>query len=130
MEISTGKLTAVNAGHEYPMLKQGDGEYKILEDPHGFVMAVMRDIEHESYELKLQKGDSIFVYTDGAPDAADAKGEQFERQRLLDSLNKQCDRTPQEIVVHVREDIDNFVGTAEQFDDITLLCFTYHGNSQ
>lgn len=130
LEISTGKLTAVNAGHEYPMVKQDGEAYKLLEDPHGFVMAVMRDMEHETYELQLKKGDSIFVYSDGAPDAADVTGEQFERQRLLDSLNKAPDRTPKEIVVQMREDIDNFVGEAEQFDDITLLCFTYHGNTK
>lgn len=127
LELSTGKLTAVNAGHEYPILKKDGKDYEMLDDPHGFVMGVMPGMEYESYEIQMHKGDSIYVYSDGAPDAINLSEEQFERERLLASLNKKSNAAPLQILQQVKEDIDLFVGEAPQFDDITMLCMTYQG---
>ncbi|MCD8241088.1 MAG: PP2C family protein-serine/threonine phosphatase [Lachnospiraceae bacterium] len=125
LQLSTGKLTAVNAGHEYPMIKRAGGSFELLDDCHGFVMGVMEDMPHEEYELQLHAGDSIFVYTDGVPDATAADGEQFGRERTLEVLNRKPDAEPEELLKHVKEDLDSFVGEAEQFDDITMLGMTY-----
>lgn len=127
LELSSGKLTAVNAGHEYPILKKDDKGYEMLDDPHGFVMGVMPEMEYEEYEIQMQKGDSIYVYSDGAPDAVNLTEEQFERERLLASLNKKVNASPMEVLSQVKEDIDLFVGKAAQFDDITMLCMVYQG---
>lgn len=127
LKISTGMLTAVNAGHEYPIMKKGNGAYEMLDDVHGFVMGVMPGVEYQEYEIQMQKGDSIYVYSDGAPDAVNEAEEQFERDRLIQSLNKKADVSPQELLTQVKEDIDLFVGEAPQFDDITMLCMTYKG---
>ncbi len=127
LEISTGVLTAVNAGHEYPIMRKAGGAYELLDDPHGFVMGVMPGMQYQEYELKMQKGDSIYVYSDGAPDAVNLKEEQFERERLLASLNQAPDASPEELLGQVKGDIDRFVGDAAQFDDITMLCMRYCG---
>ena len=128
LEISTGKLTAVNAGHEYPIMKKDGGEYEMLDDPHGFVMWVMPGRQYQEYEIWMHKGDSIYVYSDGAPDAVNAEEEQFERERLLASLNRIPGASPSELLGQVKGDIDRFVGEAAQFDDITMLCMRYCGS--
>nr|WP_304579010.1 PP2C family protein-serine/threonine phosphatase [uncultured Acetatifactor sp.] len=128
LEISTGKLTAVNAGHEYPIMKKDGGEYEMLDDPHGFVMGVMPGMQYQEYEIWMHKGDSIYVYSDGAPDAVNAEEEQFERERLLASLNRVPGASPVELLGQVKGDIDRFVGEAAQFDDITMLCVRYCGS--
>lgn len=128
LEISTGKLTAVNAGHEYPIMKKDGGEYEMLDDPHGFVMGVMPGMQYQEYEIWMHKGDSIYVHSDGAPDAVNAEEEQFERERLLASLNRIPGASPSELLGQVKGDIDRFVGEAAQFDDITMLCMRYCGS--
>lgn len=127
LQISTGKLTAVNAGHEYPMVKRGDGDYELFDDPHGFVMGVMPGMQYQEYEIQMHRGDSIYVYSDGAPDAVNLQEEQFERERLLASLNEIPGAPPAELLGQVKGNIDRFVGDAAQFDDITMLCMRYCG---
>ena len=128
LEISTGKLTAVNAGHEYPIMKKDGGVFEMLDDPHGFVMGVMPGMRYQEYEIQMHRGDSIYVYSDGAPDAVNLQEEQFERERLLASLNRIPGAAPIELLGQVKGDIDAFVGEAAQFDDITMLCMRYCGN--
>lgn len=72
MEISTGKMVCANAGHEYPAVRRAGGEYELLRDKHGFVLAGMEGARYRGYELTLHPGDCIFVYTDGVPEATDA----------------------------------------------------------
>ncbi len=127
LEISTGVLTAVNAGHEYPIMRKAGGAYELLDDPHGFVMGVMPGMQYQEYEIEMHRGDSIYVYSDGAPDAVNLQEEQFERERLLASLNQVPDALPEELLRQVKGDIDRFVGDAAQFDDITMLCMRYCG---
>lgn len=130
LQISTGKLTAVNAGHEYPMLKRGNGAYELFDDPHGFVMGVMPGMQYQEYEIQMHRGDSIYVYSDGAPDAVNLQEEQFERERLLASLNEIPGASPIELLGQVKGNIDRFVGDAAQFDDITMLCMRYYGSKE
>ena len=127
LEISTGRLTAVNAGHEYPVLKVGDGPFEILKDKHGIVVGGMEDIRYKEYELQLEKGTKLFVYTDGVPEATDAQNQMFGSRRMLEALNEKPDAVPQEILENMHRAVDDFVQGAEQFDDMTMLCLDYHG---
>ncbi len=127
LKISTGELRAVSAGHEYPAIRRAGGAYEYLEDEHGLVMGILPGAEQQEYEMRFQKGDSLFVYTDGAPDAANKEEEQFERERLLAALNKEAKAPPEELLRSVKSDIDAFVSGADQFDDITMLSMTYLG---
>ena len=127
LELSTGKLIAANAGHEYPFVTMPDGSFALFKDPHGFVLASMPDMKYQNYELQLVPGSKLFVYTDGVPEATNAAMELFGSERLLAALNECAGEKPEKILRHVRESVDAFVGEAEQFDDLTMLCLEYKG---
>lgn len=127
LEISTGRLTAANAGHEYPALKRSDGPYELVQDKHGFVLAGMEGSRYREYELTLAPGDTLYVYTDGVAEATDAHDALFGTGRMLASLNRHADALPEALLPQVKADIDAFVGQAPQFDDITMLGLRYRG---
>ncbi len=127
LELSTGRLTCTNAGHEYPILREQDGVFRVYKDKHGLVVGAMSRMKYRDYELQLQPGDAIFVYTDGVPEANNAAGELFGMERMTASLNRVADRNPEGILEGVRQDVDTFVAGAKQFDDLTMLCLEYKG---
>ena len=124
LEVSTGRITAANAGHEYPIIKQPDGSFELFKDKHGFVLGGIMNKKYKQYELTLQKGGTLFVYTDGAPEATAANEEMFGTQRLVDTLNAQADGSPQQLISRVYDEVGKFVGDAPQFDDLTMLAIT------
>ena len=126
LEISTGTIRAANAGHEYPAVMQ-DGCFRLCRDRHSFVIGGLTDVSYREYELQLEKGDKLFLYTDGVTEATDAKGDLFGTERMLEALNAFAESSPREILTGVRDAVDAFVGEAEQFDDMTMLCLTYKG---
>ena len=127
LEVSTGKLTAANAGHEFPALRQPNGKFELYKDRHGFVIGGMEGVRYKEYELRLEPGSKLFVYTDGVPEATSAEKELFGTERMIDALNIDPDATPQQILKNVRAAVDGFVKDAEQFDDLTMLCVEYKG---
>ena len=127
LELSTGRLTAANAGHEYPAVKRGDGRFELLKDRHGFVLGGLSSSKYTEYELQMEPGDKVFVYTDGVPEAANCEEEMFGTERMLAALNAQASAPPERILANVRSAVDNFVKDAEQFDDLTMLCVEYKG---
>ena len=129
LEISSGKLKAANAGHEYPIIKEANGEFKMLKDKHGFVIGGMEGMEYSEYELQLNKGSKLFLYTDGLPEASDSLNNMFDDERILETLNKDKDSSVEEMIVNMKKAVEDFVGEAEQFDDLTMLTFEYKGLS-
>ena len=127
LEISTGKRVAANAGHEYPVIKHGDGSFEVLRDKHGFVIGGMAGMKYKEYELTLEPGSKLFLYTDGVPEATDAENNMFGADRMLEALNEEKEGTTVDILKHVRASVDGFVNGAEQFDDLTMLCMEYRG---
>ena len=127
LEISTGRVRAANAGHEYPAIKRADGNYELFKDKHGFVIGGMEGIQYKEYEFSLEPGDQIFLYTDGLPEARNDEGTMFGTDRMLEALNSAPDASPEELLVNVRTAVDGFVKDAEQFDDLTMLCLSYLG---
>ena len=121
-EISTGKLVASNAGHEYPILKHGD-KFEVYKDRHGMVIGYEPGMKYTNYEITLNPGDKLFLYTDGVTEATDGGENLFGMDRLVEALNKAPDAEPKQILKRVRASVDEFVNEAEQFDDITMLCF-------
>ncbi|MDO5146510.1 MAG: PP2C family protein-serine/threonine phosphatase [Eubacteriales bacterium] len=127
LDLNTGVLTASNAGHEYPAICRDGGSFELLKDKHGFVLAGMEDVPYQEYEIKLEPGDTLFVYTDGVAEATNHENELYGTDRMLAALNQDSKASPQRLLTVVREEIDAFVGSAEQFDDITMLSLRYHG---
>ena len=127
VELSTGKLIAANAGHEYPMIKQGSGHYELIRDKHGFVVGGIENRKYTSYEIQLEPGSEVFVYTDGVTESTSEREELFGTERLLEALNSKAFDTPKEVLDNVIKSVNSFVGEAPQFDDITMLCFSFKG---
>ncbi len=127
LELSAGKLTCANAGHEYPVLKRKGGSFALYKDRHGFVLGGMDGMTYKEYEIQLEPGDKLFVYTDGVPEATNLENELFGTERMLSALNEGPDDTPEDVLKNVRRAVDAFVRGAEQFDDLTMLCLEYKG---
>ena len=129
LELSTGKLTCTNAGHEYPVIRSGDGVFRIFKDRHGLVVGARPKTVYRDYEVLLQRGDAVFVYTDGVPEASNAGREMYGLERLEAALNRLAGETPQGILEGVKADVDAFAAGANQFDDMTMLCLEYRGST-
>ncbi|MCR5805815.1 MAG: PP2C family protein-serine/threonine phosphatase [Oscillospiraceae bacterium] len=127
LDIATGVLTAANAGHEYPILKKPDGRFELYKDKHGFVVGGMEGVRYKDYEVQLEKGSILFLYTDGVAEATNAENELFGTDRLLDALNSAENDTPENVLERVSKAVDEFVKEAPQFDDLTMLCIRYIG---
>lgn len=126
LEISTGKLSCANAGHEWPEVKTGEA-FAIMKDEHGFILGSLEGMEYETYDIQLHKGDTVFVYTDGVAEATSASDVLFGTDRLTEALNKAPDGSPEELIAAVGKAVGDFVGDAPQFDDLTMLCLKYNG---
>ena len=127
VELSTGKGLACNAGHEHPAFRRAGGDFELLKYKHGMFIDIARKAKYQNREFELHPGDSIFVYTDGIPEATAAENEMFGEERLVSALNDCPDRGPKEMIRWVKRSVDSFVGEAEQFDDLTMLCLEYRG---
>ncbi len=129
LQVETGHVTYVNAGHNPPLIyKNGEG-FKYFRSAAGFVLAGLPDIRYKQFEMDLQPGEKIFLYTDGAPEAVNPALEQFGEQRLLDFVNANSGDAPDELIPKVRAEIESFADGAEQFDDITMLELVYKGEA-
>ncbi len=127
VEISTGKGIATNAGHEHPVLRRAGGRYELVKYRHSPALAFMDGIRFEEHPFQLFPGDRVFVYTDGAVEATNVGVEQYGTGRLVDALNRAGEQSPRETLLTLKRSIDDFVGSASQFDDITMLCMEYSG---
>ena len=129
-EISTGRLTAANAGHEYPAIRRAGGQFELLQDRHGFVLAGMENARYREYQLEIGVGDTLFVYTDGVAEATDEANTLYGTDRMLAALNRNCELGPEKLLHQVKADIERFVGAAPQFDDITMLSLQRKGGQE
>ncbi|MEE3334265.1 MAG: SpoIIE family protein phosphatase [Ruminococcus sp.] len=127
LNLKTGKIIASNAGHEYPAVCRNGGEYEVLKDNHSFVVGGYESTRYKNYEFSLKKGDTLFLYTDGIPEATNSAEEQFGMDRMVDSLNNDSSASPEEILSNIKNDVEGFVNGAVRFDDYTMLCLRYNG---
>lgn len=129
IELSTGHVISANAGHEHPAIRRAGGLYELDIYEHDMVLAMLPAVKPFSErEFDLNPGDSLFIYTDGVPEAQNADQEFFGNERLLQTLNDDPDADAEKTVRDMAEAIESFDSGAEQFDDITMLCFKYFGS--
>ncbi|SFR70135.1 PP2C family protein-serine/threonine phosphatase [[Clostridium] aminophilum] len=127
LDINTGKGLAANAGHEHPAIRRKGGKYELDIYRHSPAVATMEGMRFREHPFELNPGDSLFVYTDGVPEANDEAGKFYGTDRMIECLNADPDADVQKLLIEVREDIRKFAGEAEQFDDITMLVFDFWG---
>ena len=127
LDLKTGRGVAANAGHEHPVLRRENGKFELVLYRHSPAVATLAGMKFREHEFEMHPGDTLFVYTDGVPEATNAGNELFGTDRMLDALNREADVAPETLLRNVRKDLDDFVGDAPQFDDITMLGLHYRG---
>lgn len=125
LDLVTGEFRFVNAGHELPFIAKRGEAFVPYKTRAGFVLAGMEGIRYKAGVMQLEPGDKLFQYSDGVPEAINTAEELYGMERLEKVLGTVSDKTPEEILPAVKADLDAFVGTAAQFDDITMLCLEY-----
>ena len=125
LDTKTGLMKFANAGHNPPLFKRNGEEFSYMKTRSGMLLAGMEGIRYRKNELQLVPGDKLYLYTDGVTEATDNNTELYGEQRLLDFVNSIEKVEPESICKLIKEDVDKFVGTAPQFDDITMLALNF-----
>lgn len=125
LDLRTGEFRFVNAGHEMPFICKKGQSFNPYPVKAAFVLAGLEGMKYESGVITLDVGDKLFQYTDGVTEATNLNNELYGMERLGEILNKKSELSVSDLLPAVKADIDAFVGSAPQFDDITMLCFEY-----
>ena len=128
LDITTGQVKFANAGHNPPLLKRANGSFEYLKTRAGFVLAGMEGVRYRVGEITLNPGDRLFLYTDGVPEATNTDNKLYGEDRLLSFMNQNASMEATKLLPALKANIDEFVGEAPQFDDITMLMFDYKPN--
>ena len=104
-----------------------DELFELYKDKHSFVIGGKKKTKYKEYELVLHPGTTLFLYTDGVPEATNSDGIRFQIDNTLDALNKNPNASVDQLINTVATSVSDFVLDAEQFDDLTMLCIEYTG---
>jgi len=127
LEISTGHVTASNAGHEYPAIYRPGEGYTLFKTKQSPAVATMEGLRFKASEFTLNPGDDLYLYTDGVAEATNSSEELYGTDRMIDALNHTDGMSVEEILRTMKKSVDDFTGEAPQFDDITMLSLKYYG---
>ena len=130
IDLSTGKMICANAGHEYPMLKKPGERYEIIKDKHDLVLGAMKGWKYDEYELLMEPGASLFLYTDGLSETINPQEKMFGTDRILEQLNTNPNCSTEETLTGMKEAVDKYIDGKEPFDDLTMMSFAYHGPTE
>lgn len=125
LDIRTGMVEYVNAGHEKPFVRDSSGKYHAIEVDPGFVLAAIEDIDYEVGAFQMEVGDMFIQYTDGVPEAININNEMYGESRLEKCLNEHATEAVANILNSILKNVKDYVGEADQFDDTTILAFEY-----
>ncbi len=126
--LSTGEMICADAGHEYPALyRVGSPGFELIKGEHFPPLGTDGDNEYIQTELKLNRGDSLFVYTDGLTDVKDPMGTKYGIDRVVGSLAFLAGKPPRKLVTGMMDNIDGYRDGCDPFDDITMMCVQYRG---
>ena len=125
LTISSGEIIAANAGHEQPALIHENGECELVKVENMPPLATMEDIEYIDEKIQLRKGDRIFLYTDGVPEAKAPDGSRFGNDRMLAVLSSNKNESSEILLKNMKREIDSFTGTNDPFDDVTMMSVTW-----
>ena len=125
LDTKTGLLKFANAGHNPPLFRRNGEKFEYMKARSGMLLAGMEGIKYRKNELQLAPGDKLYLYTDGVTEATDSNTELYGEQRLIDFVNSLENTEPERLCKLIKEDVDKFVGSAPQFDDITMLSLNF-----
>ena len=127
LDVTTGDLQFVNAGHNPPIIGNDQDGYRYISVDQNIALGIFDGFVFKSNSLKIKPGDKILLYTDGITEAFDDEGNQFSEERLLEVMNRSKSKNSSQLVMDIRQEIKKFVKNAEQSDDITILAVSYYG---
>ncbi|MBP3557024.1 MAG: SpoIIE family protein phosphatase [Thermoguttaceae bacterium] len=130
VDVATGRLEYVDAGHNPPFLREPNGRFREIAPQICLLLGVVDDAEFESATLDLAPGAALVLFTDGVTEAASASSEQFGVERALAAAEKAAatpDASAAKIVDALFAAVENFADGAERSDDVTALAFRYDG---
>ena len=132
LEISTGCFIFTNAGHNPPLLCRCNGQFDWIRTEPSFVLAGLKEMSFFDDSIKLFPGDKLFLYTDGVTEALNCNGELYGEDRLIQTLNKPetMHLTAENLILHMKENMKQFAGQAEQADDITMMAIDIQEEKQ
>ena len=160
LNVKTGKLTFVNAGHNQPLIKQSLNEnkgnkennlengnptdpnngnnnsdnnsnvFEYLKTRPNLVLGGMEGIPYTEHTLNLKKGDIIFLYTDGITEANNNYQGFYGEDRLKETINRHKDKNLDKILENIKNDVYEFCKNKNQFDDMTMLILKYNGSDR
>ncbi len=122
LDLLSGRMRYCNAGHDVPILI-GSG-IGMLPCDSNIPVGVMQDWEYTLQETTIDPLTTIFLYTDGLTEAEDINHAQFQEKRIIDVI-QQAPNEPQQIILAMTQAVHQFVGNAEQSDDLTMLALQY-----
>jgi sigma-B regulation protein RsbU (phosphoserine phosphatase) len=125
LDITSGELELCNAGHNFPYLLRRNGTVKKLTASGGIPLGYLENFNYNKYTLKLQRGETLFCYTDGVPEAMNSASDEFSEERLEASLKIRKTYALKELLQGVVHDVKQFTGGIIQSDDITMLAIRY-----
>ncbi|MCQ2521251.1 MAG: SpoIIE family protein phosphatase [Lachnospiraceae bacterium] len=123
MDLDTGDVTYVNAGHNPPFVKRCGDFFGMMNIKANLVLGMMEEMKYKEEHLTLSKGDTIYMYTDGVTEALNPKQEFLGDDRLGEMLNAHSDEAgdTKTFVEKMFEEVDGFADGEQQADDITML---------
>ena len=127
LDVESGRIEYVNAGHEYPVIRRAGWIFELIKDKHCVPLAASRKAVFRSGEFTIGRGDTLFLYTDGVPVANNEAGELLGNDRMLQILNRLPDADPKDVIANMKDGMAGFVKEADQFDDTTMLCIRFNG---
>ena len=132
VDLVTGDVTACNAGHNYPAILRADTEegFRLEKTEHGPPMCFLPGMPQTDYSFHLNPGDRIFLYTDGVTDAKNGSEDRFGNERLEEALNEDREIGDEALILRVKSAVEHFAGDEPQFDDMTMVSFTFRGRKE
>ena len=129
MNIHTGVLNYACAGHDPPLLISHGSEVSFLDNPAGGPVGVSEKYRYRTFEITLDKGDVLFLYTDGVTEAIDINGDVFSVERLYKLVEFNRNLPSDKLILEMLEMINDYSAGVAQFDDITMMCIEYSGEN-
>ena len=120
LDAATGRMEFVNGGQVPPIIRRIDGSCEVIEEPSCFPLGVMEEIDFESATIELAPGDLLFLCSDGVIEALDEDENCYGTDRLVEIVSK-AGADPEAVIKTVHADIQSFIGSAAQSDDLTML---------
>lgn len=127
IHLSTGRCTYANGGHNLPYIMKASGFVEAVPNVRGVVVGGMEDMPFDEGQFTFQKGDTLFLYTDGVTEAMDPEGALSGDAWALAQLQSFGGADCEGIIRRMRERLNGHTRGAEQSDDITMLAFRWFG---